>query len=94
MNFDTLHTTTGRRPFRRHRHQLRTPKSWSSSLAATATRPRYRREPLIHAARRNLDITVVCYNNNIYGMTSGQYSPLNPEGKLAFTAYGMVGTFL
>jgi len=46
---------------------------------------------LIHAARRNIDMTVVLYNNNIYGMTGGQYSPLTPEHSKATTApYGNV----
>ncbi|WP_132077402.1 2-oxoacid:ferredoxin oxidoreductase subunit beta [Anaerospora hongkongensis] len=45
----------------------------------------------IHAARRNIDITVVLYNNNIYGMTGGQYSPLTPTNSRATTAqYGTV----
>ncbi len=34
---------------------------------------------LIHAARRNIDLTVVLYNNSIYGMTGGQYSPMPPQ---------------
>jgi 2-oxoglutarate ferredoxin oxidoreductase subunit beta len=33
---------------------------------------------LIHAARRNMDITVVCVNNFIYGMTGGQVAPTTP----------------
>lgn len=33
---------------------------------------------LIHAARRNIDITVVCVNNFIYGMTGGQFGPTTP----------------
>ena len=41
---------------------------------------------LIHAARRNIDMTVVLYNNSIYGMTGGQYSPLTPTGSKATTA--------
>lgn len=40
----------------------------------------------IHAARRNIDLTVVLYNNNIYGMTGGQYSPLTPTNSRATTA--------
>ena len=45
----------------------------------------------IHAARRNIDLTVILYNNNIYGMTGGQYSPLTPFGSKATTApYGTV----
>ena len=44
---------------------------------------------LIHAARRNVDLTAIIMNNNIYGMTGGQYSPLTPTGKKATTAvYG------
>jgi len=46
---------------------------------------------LIHAARRNIDITTVVFNNNIYGMTGGQYSPTTPTGKKGTTApYGNV----
>lgn len=40
----------------------------------------------IHAARRNIDITAIIMNNNIYGMTGGQFSPLSGYGKLATTA--------
>ncbi len=32
----------------------------------------------IHAARRNLDMTVICVNNSIYGMTGGQVAPTTP----------------
>lgn len=39
---------------------------------------------LIHAARRNMDIVVLCINNNVYGMTGGQVAPTTPEE--AFTA--------
>ncbi|MDW7712463.1 MAG: thiamine pyrophosphate-dependent enzyme [Deferrisomatales bacterium] len=39
---------------------------------------------LIHAARRNLDVTVICANNAIYGMTGGQVAATTPVG--AFTA--------
>jgi len=40
----------------------------------------------IHAARRNIDITAIIMNNNIYGMTGGQFSPLSGYGKIATTA--------
>ena len=40
----------------------------------------------IHAARRNIDITVVLFNNNIYGMTGGQVSPTTPFSFKASTA--------
>ena len=43
----------------------------------------------IHAARRNLDITVVCVNNFNYGMTGGQVGPTTPHEARAVTAqYG------
>ncbi len=43
----------------------------------------------IHAARRNLDITVVCVNNFNYGMTGGQVGPTTPFEARAVTAqYG------
>ncbi|WP_405308781.1 2-oxoacid:ferredoxin oxidoreductase subunit beta [Methanobrevibacter sp.] len=48
---------------------------------------------LIHAARRNLNLTVICINNNIYGMTGGQVSPTSPKGIVATTApYGNYDT--
>ncbi|MFC2088678.1 2-oxoacid:ferredoxin oxidoreductase subunit beta [Calditrichota bacterium] len=44
---------------------------------------------LIHAARRNINLTVLVYNNFIYGMTGGQVSPTTPMGDFATTApYG------
>jgi len=44
---------------------------------------------LIHGARRNVDLTVICINNSIYGMTGGQISPTSPEGSFGTTApYG------
>lgn len=43
----------------------------------------------IHAARRNLDLTVIILNNLNYGMTGGQYSPTTPLDARATTApYG------
>jgi 2-oxoglutarate/2-oxoacid ferredoxin oxidoreductase subunit beta len=46
---------------------------------------------LIHAARRNIDLTVILINNNIYGMTGGQCSPTTPHDAIATTApYGNI----
>lgn len=45
----------------------------------------------IHAARRNMDLTAIVVNNNIYGMTGGQYSPTTPLDSRATTApYGNI----
>ncbi len=41
---------------------------------------------LIHAARRNVDINVICVNNFIYGMTGGQNAPTTPLGAYSSTA--------
>jgi 2-oxoglutarate ferredoxin oxidoreductase subunit beta len=40
----------------------------------------------IHAARRNIDLTAIVINNQVYGMTGGQYSPATPKGALTSTA--------
>ncbi len=36
----------------------------------------------IHAIRRNLDVNIVLFNNRIYGLTKGQYSPTSVEGQI------------
>jgi 2-oxoglutarate ferredoxin oxidoreductase subunit beta len=36
---------------------------------------------LVHAIRRNLDINIILFNNRIYGLTKGQYSPTSEFGK-------------
>ncbi len=44
---------------------------------------------LIHTARRNIDITVLCVNNFIYAMTGGQLAPTTPPTAIATTTpYG------
>ncbi|HEU4401062.1 MAG TPA: 2-oxoacid:ferredoxin oxidoreductase subunit beta [Candidatus Polarisedimenticolia bacterium] len=37
---------------------------------------------LVHAMRRNLDINILLFNNRIYGLTKGQYSPTSEFGKI------------
>jgi 2-oxoglutarate/2-oxoacid ferredoxin oxidoreductase subunit beta len=37
---------------------------------------------LIHALRRNVNIKILLFNNRIYGLTKGQYSPTSPQGKV------------
>jgi 2-oxoglutarate ferredoxin oxidoreductase subunit beta len=44
---------------------------------------------MIHAARRNIDLKVICVNNFIYAMTGGQTAPTTPTGAISSTApYG------
>lgn len=38
---------------------------------------------MIHLLRRNFDVNVLLFNNEIYGLTKGQYSPTSPLGKVA-----------
>ncbi|HUX59739.1 MAG TPA: 2-oxoacid:ferredoxin oxidoreductase subunit beta [Ignavibacteriaceae bacterium] len=45
----------------------------------------------IHACRRNIDIKILLFNNKIYGLTKGQYSPTSERGKKTkSTPYGSV----
>lgn len=45
----------------------------------------------IHLLRRNFDVNVLLFNNEIYGLTKGQYSPTSPIGKVAkSTPFGSI----
>ncbi|MDH4058369.1 MAG: thiamine pyrophosphate-dependent enzyme, partial [Cyclobacteriaceae bacterium] len=45
----------------------------------------------IHALRRNIDINILLFNNEIYGLTKGQYSPTSPTGLITkSTPYGSI----
>ena len=45
----------------------------------------------IHAIRRNIDLNLILFNNEIYGLTKGQYSPTSKLGKVTKTSpYGTV----
>jgi 2-oxoglutarate/2-oxoacid ferredoxin oxidoreductase subunit beta len=45
----------------------------------------------IHAIRRNIDINIILFNNEIYGLTKGQYSPTSEKGLVTKTSpYGTV----
>ena len=46
---------------------------------------------LIHLCRRNIDVTVLLFNNRIYGLTKGQYSPTSEKGKITKSSpYGSI----
>lgn len=46
---------------------------------------------LIHCLRRNFDLNILMFNNEIYGLTKGQYSPTSPRGSISkSTPYGSV----
>ena len=40
----------------------------------------------IHACRRNIDLNLILFNNEIYGLTKGQYSPTSKLGKVTKTS--------
>jgi 2-oxoglutarate ferredoxin oxidoreductase subunit beta len=89
MNLDSYHTTHGRAiPFATglklaNRKLMVTVFSGDGDLTAIGG------NHLIHAARRNIDIKVICVNNFNYGMTGGQSGPTTPYGARATTApYG------
>lgn len=91
LDFDTVHTTHGRPLAFATGIKLARPELTVIVLAGDGDAAAIGGNHLIHAARRNIDITMVCYNNNIYGMTGGQYSPTTHPGDRATTApYGHV----
>ena len=86
VNVDSYHTTHGRAlPFALgiavHKPELRvTVISGDGDLSAIGG------NHLIHAARRNINLTVICINNFNYGMTGGQAGPTSPRGSHTSTA--------
>jgi 2-oxoglutarate/2-oxoacid ferredoxin oxidoreductase subunit beta len=48
---------------------------------------------LIHALRRNINLNILLFNNRIYGLTKGQYSPTSEQGKVTkSTPFGSLDT--
>lgn len=91
MDFNTLHTTHGRALAFATGVKLANPELHVIVVTGDGDAAAIGGNHLIHAARRNIDITTIVFNNNIYGMTGGQYSPTTPHGDLGTTApYGVV----
>lgn len=91
MNFDTLHTAHGRALAFATGVKMARPELNVIVISGDGDSSAIGGNHLIHACRRNIDITMIVINNNIYGMTSGQYSPLTPTGAMATTApYGNI----
>ena len=91
MDFDTLHTAHGRAiPFATG-IKLAHPELNVVVITGDGDCTAIGGNHFIHGCRRNVDLTVVLFNNNIYGMTGGQASPMTPLHKKATTApYGTV----
>ncbi|MDO5851301.1 MAG: 2-oxoacid:ferredoxin oxidoreductase subunit beta [Methanobacteriaceae archaeon] len=86
---DSLHTTHGRALAYATGLKASNPKQDIIVVSGDGDGTSIGGNHLIHAARRNIDLTLVCINNDIYGMTGGQISPTSPEGTKATTApYG------
>ena len=91
MNFNTVHTAHGRAlPFATG-IKLAHPEFNVIVITGDGDATAIGGNHFIHACRRNIDLTTVIFNNNIYGMTGGQASPLTPHGAFATTApYGQL----
>ncbi len=91
LDFNTIHTTHGRAIAFATGIKLANPELEVIVLAGDGDISAIGGNHLIHAARRNVGLTVVVFNNNIYGMTGGQYSPTTPKGEFGTTApYGII----
>jgi 2-oxoglutarate ferredoxin oxidoreductase subunit beta len=91
MNFNTLHTTHGRALAFATGVKFSQPDLHVIVLTGDGDTSAIGGNHLIHAARRNIDITTITFNNNIYGMTGGQYSPTTFKGDYGTTApYGNI----
>lgn len=86
---DSLHTTHGRPISFATGIKLANPQHDVAVFSGDGDAAAIGGNHLIHAARRNINITVICINNSIYGMTGGQISPTSPRGSYGTTApYG------
>ncbi|NLD10860.1 MAG: 2-oxoacid:ferredoxin oxidoreductase subunit beta [Clostridiales bacterium] len=91
MNYNTLHTTHGRAIAFATGIKMAKPEMHVIVITGDGDATAIGGNHLIHAARRNIDLTVVVFNNSIYGMTGGQYSPTTPTGEKGTTApYGNI----
>jgi 2-oxoglutarate ferredoxin oxidoreductase subunit beta len=85
VDFCTLHGTHGRAPAFATGLKLARPELNVVVVTGDGDGLAIGGNHLIHAARRNIDLTVLLLNNSIYGMTGGQSSPTTPEGAVAST---------
>ncbi|MCW3981614.1 MAG: thiamine pyrophosphate-dependent enzyme [Candidatus Bathyarchaeota archaeon] len=91
VNVDSFHTTHGRAiPFATG-VKLAKPASRVVVISGDGDLFAIGGNHFIHAARRNVDIKVICANNFNYGMTGGQYGPTTPlESWTTTTPYGNI----
>ena len=89
VNIDSYHTTHGRAiPFATGL-KLANPGLMVTVFSGDGDLAAIGGNHLIHAARRNIDIKVICVNNFNYGMTGGQLGPTTPHtARTTTTPYG------
>ncbi|MDP2984821.1 MAG: thiamine pyrophosphate-dependent enzyme [Candidatus Latescibacter sp.] len=88
---DTLHTTHGRPIAFATGLKLAAPDRRVMVISGDGDLLAIGGNHFIHAARRNIDMVVICVNNGIYGMTGGQVAPTTPLGlKTVTSPYGNV----
>lgn len=85
FNTDTLHVTHGRAVAVATGLKLAIPTSRVVVIAGDGDTSAIGGNHFIHAARRNVDITLITVNNSIYGMTGGQVAPTTPFGSVTVT---------
>lgn len=89
VDFNTVHTTHGRALAFATGIKLAKPELTVIVVSGDGDATAIGGNHFIHTARRNIDLTMIIFNNYIYGMTGGQYSPTTPSGKWGSTApYG------
>ena len=89
VRFDSFHTTHGRAiPFATGL-KLANPELKVVVISGDGDLTSIGGNHLIHAARRNMDLVVICVNNFTYGMTGGQVTPTTPNtANASTTPYG------
>ena len=91
VDFNTLHTTHGRALAFATGVKLAKPSLKVIVVMGDGDAVAIGGNHFIHAARRNIDVTAIIVNNNIYGMTGGQHSPATPYGmRSTTTAYSNI----
>jgi 2-oxoglutarate ferredoxin oxidoreductase subunit beta len=89
VNFDSIHTTHGRAIAVATGVKLANPELTVVVFSGEGDLAGIGGNHLIHAARRNMDLVVICNNNFTYGMTGGQVTPTTPNTAVASTTpYG------
>ena len=80
MNTYGIHSIHGRAPSRATGLKLANPELSIWVITGDGDALSIGGNHLLHACRRNADLQIILFNNRIYGLTKGQYSPTSPTG--------------